>query len=338
MVTVLPRLCPLLPGLTLCAAAAGLCLLVTRPLPLLSPLLLAILLGVLLTNTVGVPGPAARGVTFSAKHLLRAGVVLLGLQLVIGDVIGLGAGMIAVVVAVVTVGILGTLLLGRLLKVDDHLTLLVACGFSICGAAAVAAAAGVTDPDEEREPQTATAVALVVLCGTVMIAVLPALAGALDLPAEVAGLWAGGAIHEVAQVVAAGGIIGGGALAVAVVVKLARVLLLAPVMAVLGLRERRRAASGKSSAPHMPPIVPGFVVGFALMVAVRSLVPLPTEVLDGAKLLQTALLAAAMFALGCGVRVRELRAVGPRPAVLAVVSTVLVSLVSLGGVLLASPA
>ena len=135
--------------------------------------------------------------------------------------------------AIVAGGLLGTVLLGRLLRVPSGLSLLIACGFSICGAAAVAGAAGVTDPDDEAEEDTITAVALVVIFGTLMIALVPLLANLLGLGSETAGMWAGGSIHEIAQVVAVGGIIGGGALTVAVIVKLARVLLLAPVVAIL---------------------------------------------------------------------------------------------------------
>ena len=231
-----------------------------------------------------------------------------------------------------TGGILGTLALGRALGVDRGLTLLVACGFSICGAAAVAAAAGVTDPDEEHEENTITAVALVVLCGTLMIAAVPAVAALLQLDTETGGLWAGASIHEVAQVVAAGGALGGAALTLAVIVKLARVLMLAPVMAVLSLQQRRRGAGdGKR-----PPLVPLFVLGFLAMVLLRSLAPLPESVLEPASLLQTGLLAAAMFALGTGVKVRNLLQVGPRPLALAGLSTVLVAAIALGGVILVS--
>ena len=133
--------------------------------------------------------------------------------------------------------------------------------------------------------------------------------------------------------VAAGGALGGGAaLTVAVIVKLARVLMLAPVMAALSMQQRRHGArDGKQ-----PPLVQLFVLGFLAMVLVRSFVPLPEAVLEAGSLLQTLLLAAAMFALGTGVRIALLRQVGVRPFVLAALSTVLVASLALGGVLLAA--
>ncbi|WP_010524611.1 YeiH family protein [Nesterenkonia sp. F] len=285
-----------------------------------------------LANTAGPPAAAGPGLTFCSQTLLRVGIVLLGLQIVLGDVLALGTGTSAVLVAVVVCGLLGTLLIGRALRLPPTLTLLVACGFSICGAAAVGAAAGVADPRRERDQDVVTAVALVVLCGTLMIPLLPLAAAQVGLDAADAGLWAGAAVHEVAHVVAVGAVLGGDAPETAVVAKLARVLMLAPVVAVLGLHLRRRGAA--PSEGRRPPIVPPFVLGFLAAVVLRSLAPPPEAVLDVAAAAQTLLLAAAMFALGCGVRLRALAAVGPRPLILAGLSTLLVAVVALGGVLL----
>ncbi|PMC75448.1 YeiH family protein [Brachybacterium sp. UMB0905] len=320
------------PGLLTSLAVAGVSMIIARPLPGISALIVAIVAGIVVANTVGLPTILQPGSMVAAKRLLRIGIVLLGLQVVIGDLLGLGVGALGVVVAVVAGGIGITLALGRLLGIPRELTLLVACGFSICGAAAVAGASGVTDPEEKRPELTATALALVVLFGTGMIALIPFGAAALGLDEHSAGLWAGASIHEVAQVVAAGGAIGGGALTVAVIVKLARVLMLAPVMAGLSLYTRRVSGDGG----HRPPIMPLFVAGFLAMVVLGSLVPLPSAVLSGASFAQTLLLAAAMFALGTGVRIRDLLSLGPRPVLLAAASTAAVTTIALAGIILAS--
>ena len=141
----------------------------------------------------------------------------------------------------------------------------------------------------------------------------------------------GWVIHEVAQVVAAGGAIGGGALAAAVVVKLARVSMLAPVMAVLSVRQRRLSAGADVKRP---PLIPVFVLAFLACVVLRSTGVLPAAVLADAKLVQTALLTAAMFALGAGVHVATIRKVGARPFLLATVSTVWVATIAYVGVAL----
>lgn len=330
----------LAPGLSVVIAATAASMLVNKLLPAVSPLLIAILVGAVLANTVLVKaGPRAAvldaGLTLSAKRLLRVGVALLGLQLVLADIFALGWGVIAVVVAVVALGIFGAMWLGARLGLTWTQRMLIACGFSICGAAAVAAADGVVDADEE---ETVTAVALVVVFGTAMILAVPLLASALGLGDQTAGIFAGASIHEVAQVVAAGGAIGGGALAVAVVVKLARVLMLAPVLAVLGVVMRRREAAqgGAHADAKRPPLVPLFVASFLALVLLRSTGILPESVLSIAKFCGTALLTAAMFALGAGVRVATMRKVGPKPFVLAAAATVWVAGIALVGALLVS--
>ena len=321
----------LLPGLGLCAVAVALALGIGVFLPTVSALLIAIVLGVIVRNTVRLPAAFEGGLTFAAKRLLRVGIVLLGLQLVLGDILGLGAGMIVVVVAIVTVGILATLVIGKWMGISLTQRLLIACGFSICGAAAVAAVDGVIETKKEEE--VVTAIALVVIFGTLLIPIVPVAAGLFGLTNHDAGLWAGGSIQEVAQVVAAGGAIGGAALGLAVIVKLARVLMLAPVMAVISVI-RRRAMKGQPATIKRPPIIPLFVAGFIVMVLIRSTGFVPEQVLGVAKIFETALLAAAMFALGTGVRFATFKSVGFKPFALAAASTVVVAGTALGGVLL----
>ncbi|MFT0846153.1 YeiH family protein [Actinomycetaceae bacterium L2_0104] len=343
------RIRALVPGLSLAIGAAGVSYGLSLVVPVMSPLIIAIVLGILIANVVSLPSSTAKGIDFSAKKLLRVGIVFLGLRLVLSDIADLGAPMLIVILCIVAGGILGTILLGRLLRVPQGLTLLIACGFSICGAAAVAGAAGVTDPDDENEEDTVTAVALVVIFGTLMIPLIPFLADLIGLDTETAGMWAGGSVHEIAQVVAIGGIIGTGAMTVAVVVKLARVLLLAPVVAVLSIRQRRQSLAphgtapqsgsgaqdaGKRGAAKLPPLIPPFILGFLGMVLLRSFVNVPESLLTAGEVLQTGLLAAAMFGLGCGVKIRNLYRVGLRPFVLAALATVLVASIAYAGITL----
>lgn len=330
----------LVPGLVFSLAGMLVSLGIAALIPGVSALLIAILLGVITSNgiigvsalfrgTGAMPSVLEKGIGFSAKRVLRVGVVLLGLQLSVGQVLSIGPGMIGVVVAVVVIGILSTLVVGKMLGISRSQRLLIACGFSICGAAAVAAVDSVIDDDKEEE--VVTAIALVVLFGTLMIPIVPALSGWIGLTETQSGLWAGASIHEVAQVVAAGGAIGATALQLAVIVKLARVLLLAPVMMGISLsRRRENSATGKRV-----PIMPLFVFGFILMVVVASLGIVPGPVADVAKTAEVACLSAAMFALGTGVRFGMFRRVGPRPLILATVATVVVSTIGLVGVLLA---
>ncbi|MDO5635379.1 MAG: putative sulfate exporter family transporter [Micrococcus sp.] len=324
------RLAARAPGLAVCLGLGVLAVVAAtaaRPwVPAVSPLLLAILIGVAWRNLAPVPAVLGPGVTLSAKPVLRAGIVVLGLQLLLSDVLDLGAGVIVLVIAVVTLTFLATLGLTRILRLPADLGVLVAAGFSICGAAAVAAADSVV---RARQEMTATAIALVVLFGTGMIALMPLLCGLLNLDEQTAGLWIGASTHEVAQVVAAGGLVGSTALSVAVTVKLARVLMLAPVITGLSWWQRRRdtgpGPAVDTAQRTRPPLVPWFVLGFLAAVGVRATGVLPEPALDAAQLLQQVLLSAAMLALGLSVHLRSILRLGPSPLVLGAGSTAVVT-------------
>lgn len=308
----------LLPGLVVCAVVVAIGFGIRELQATISPLLSCLLLGIVLAN-VGVLRSAALqpGLRFAATKLLRLGVVLLGLSIAFRDVLGLGVGPLLLVVAVVACGLTGGLALGKALGLRRGQAMLIAFGCSICGAAAVAAAADVVDHEED---DVASAVAMVAVFGTVMIALIPTLGLAMGLSDEATALWAGASVHEVAQVVAVGGALGGTALAIAVLVKLARVMLLAPAMAVVA-----RGTAGRG--------VPLFVLGFLAMIAVRALVPLPDQVLEIAAVVQVAALSAAMFAIGAAVRVSQLKKLGWRPIAAGAGTTVLVTGVALAGTL-----
>jgi len=248
--------------------------------------------------------------------VLRVGVALLGLQVVLPELLALGWPVLLVVAGVVVIGIAGTLVLGRSLGVPPERSLLVACGFSICGAAAVAAVEGVR---RSKDEDVATVVSLVVVFGSVAMLALPLGASALGFSPAAAGAWAGASIHEVGQVVVAGGLVGGVALQVAVAVKLGRVLMLAPVLAVISYRSR--------TADVRPPLVPAFVVAFVACAALRGVLPEPLLAASGVA--QNAALAMAMFALGCGVDLAVLRRTGRPLLALAGCATLLVALLGL---------
>lgn len=317
----------------------GVALVVNSFAPTLSAMLVAIVLGVIARNALPLPASLDPGLAFAAKRLLRTGVVLLGLQLVVADVLALGAGMIGVVVAVVAIGIVSALLIGRALRMSITQTLLIAGGFSICGAAAVAAVDGVIETEDREE--VVTSVGLVVIFGTLMIPLVPLLGALLGLDPLTTGLWGGASTHEVAQVVAIGGAISEEALNGAVVVKLARVLMLAPVMAAISLWRRSAMRAGRelpgmgSQGGALPPIMPLFVLGFIAMVLVRWTGVVPAQALTVLKVVQTALLASAMFALGAGVRLKDFVKVGAAPFVLSAATTAVVAVTALVGIALA---
>lgn len=338
----------LLPGLGLSAAATAVLVATGGLLPAVSPLVLALILGALAGSAAGTlrPGPSGRawaatqpGTAFTARTVLRAGVALLGLQLSVPQVLGLGVPGLLVVVVTVGATFAATLALGRRLGVSRDATLLVATGFAICGAAAVSAMAGVAEraggrrADSSPDPRddVAAALALVTVYGSLAVLVLPWLATHLGLTAAQAGLWVGASVQEVAQVVAAAGAVSPDALATATVAKLARVALLAPVVAVAGAVLARRAPALRDGRRPAP--VPWFVAGFLVAVVVRSTGLLPQGLLDAAQHATTLLLVAAMFAMGLGVDLPRLARTGRRVLVLGALGSVVVTGTALGALL-----
>ena len=321
-----------MPGLAVAASAALVAWLTHLALPAVPILTAAVALGIVVGQVPGLQpalaGALAPGLRIAARRLLRLGIVLLGLKLSLVDSAGLGWLTIATTVGVVLVTFVGTIGLGRALGLPGHQPVLVASGFSICGASAIGAmAATVRAKDEEQ----AVPVALVTLCGTLAIAVLPALWHPLGLSATGFGHWVGAGVHDVGQVVATAQLAGPAALAVAGVVKLTRVLMVAPVGAITAAVERRRAI--EPSGPR-PAIVPLFIAGFLAAVLLNTFVPLPEWLLTGADVVQTALLATALFALGASIRVAELVHTGWRALVVGLTSWVLVAALAYGAVLL----
>ncbi|MFI0780538.1 YeiH family protein [Streptomyces sp. NPDC021212] len=323
-------------GLGLAACGVAVAWGVHRALPAVPLLTAAVVLGIGAAHLPGtrglVRGRCRAGLSLAGKRLMRLGIVLLGLKLSLDDVLGLGWATVAMVFCVVAATFGGTWWLGRRMGLRGDQPLLIATGYSICGASAIGAVAEVSDSDER---DVATSVALVTLCGTLAIAVLPLLQHPLDLADAQFGRWVGASVHDVGQVVAAAQTAGPAALKEAVLVKLMRVALLAPLVAALAVSVRARAGVRRATAAaRRPPLVPLFVAGFLVMVALRSTGLLPGAALDAAATGQELLLAAALFGLGSAVHLPSLTRTGARVAALGLCAWGVIAGVSYAGVLL----
>ena len=336
------------PGVSLAAAGAVLGWLIHLGLPAVPWLTASFAVGVVLACIPplrpSLDGPLKAGLGFSARTLLRAGIVLLGLDLALGDIAALGVWGVLAIVALVGVAFAATYALGRLFRLPGDEPVLLAAGFSICGVSAIGAMAAARPApgsvstgagSVSKMQDSATPTALVTLFGTAAIVVLPAfstLAGALGWPMspEFFGAWAGASVHDVGQVVATAQTAGATALAVAVVVKLTRVLMLAPMVAIASVGARRAARTPGVVDAKLPPIVPVFIIGFLALVLVRTLLPIPDDVVAAVDLVRTALLAAALVAIGAGLRLERLVRTGGRAFAVAGLSWTIILLLGLG--------
>ena len=277
---------------------------------LFSPMILAVVAGMVYSNVLGTPVHAKAGIAFSQKRLLRFAIVLLGFQLTLGQVVSIGAGGVGIVAATLGATFLFTVTLGRLIGVDRKLAQLIAAGTSICGASAIVATNIVTDA---RDEDVTYAVASITLFGTVAMLGFPLLAPLLGLDQHAFGLWTGASIHEVAQVIGAGFQNGTLAGETATVAKLTRVAMLAPMVIALGLMARRGSTDASGAKPPMP----WFVAAFVAVVALNGLVAIPAQIHSAIALAAQIMLTMGLAAMGLQADISQLRSRGLRPLMLA---------------------
>ncbi|MCG7574753.1 putative sulfate exporter family transporter [Phaeobacter sp. CNT1-3] len=320
-----------LPGLVFVASVAGAAIALKSILavPLLGPMVLAMLMGVALRNTLGGKDWAEGGIALAQRPLMRIGIVLLGLQLSLGQIWQAGTIVFVGIAVLLFATYYSTQFVGRALGVPAGLSRLIGAGTAVCGASAIMAVQGARPA---RSSDLAYAIACVTLFGTLSMLALPVAAMALGLDGAGYGLWAGAAIHEVGQVVGATNSYSVEAQHWGMMAKLSRVLLLAPLIVVL-IRSAGAAvptAGGKAPAP-----LPLFVAGFAAMMVLGSTVSLPDAVLTGAAQSSSFLLTMALGAMGLSTDIGALRREGLRPLLLGAYATVFVTLGALALVYIA---
>lgn len=325
-----------LPGLALCLAVAGAAVLgeaVERAAGRvwLDAVVLAILLGAVV-RAAWTPGPAwAPGIAFCARTVLETAIVLLGATVSARALLEVGPGLLAGIVGLVAAALGAGYLIGRWLGLTRRLALLTACGNAICGNSAIVAVAPVIGAGAR---DVAAAVAFTAVLGLAVVLILPLLAVGLGLSDEGYGVFAGLTVYAVPQVLAATAPISSLSAQVGALVKLARVLMLGPVVLALSLLARRLppepgAAVAAGAGPRAGQLVPWFIIGFLLMLAARSADWIPDAAALPLGRAADALTVVAMAALGLGVDVRVVARAGARVSVAVVLSLLLLGALAL---------
>lgn len=288
---------------------------------LLSPAILAILLGILLRNTVGVPQIYQPGITLSLKRILKLAIILLGFQLSLPQAMAIGPVGLAIVVTTLISTFYFTCWMGQRLRVNKNLTYLIAAGTSICGASAiVATSAAIKSSDED----TSYAVALITLFGTASMLIYPVLMPLLQLTPEAFGIWCGASIHEVAQAIAAAFQVNSLSGEIASVSKLSRVLLLAPmIMAIATIPFDSRGLRSNSNTYKLA--IPWFILYFIALIILTSLNVFPVGFKASVVQANQFFLTIAMVAMGLETRVQNVKKIGLKPLVLGALSWLFIS-------------
>jgi len=288
-------------------------------------MLFALLLGMAM-NFLGEVDGCEKGIAFTSSFVLRLGVALLGLKITLGDVAALGWSPLLLVLAAVSVTIVTSIIVARWMGFDPRFGILSGGATAICGASAAMALSAALPSHPLKQRATLFTVVGVSTLSTVAMLLYPAIARLAGLDDTHAGIFIGATIHDVAQVIGAGFAFSHDAGNTATIVKLARVAMLLPVILCVGLATR---SSGAAETQDRPPLLPWFATGFAGLVVLNSVLPIPHLVREVGGDASRFFLVASIAALGMKTRFREILSVGWKPVVLMVMETAFIAGIAL---------
>ncbi len=317
-----------LPGIALAASIAAAAYLLSRwitEVPL-NPIMIAVVLGALISSVAGSPVWITRGLETLPRLALRIAIVLLGFQISVADVLSIGGTGLSAAAIATTTTLAVTLAAGRVMRIERNSAILIAAGTAICGVAAIVAMGSAIRASAR---DMTYAILCVTLFGLLSMFLFPLAGQFLGLDARLFGIWTGAAVHEVAQVVAAGFQHSQMAGEVATITKLSRVVLLAPVVAVIAF-----SLQSGTGAPRAKSVVPWFVIGFALAVAANSSLPVPGEMRSLLGILVSALFTFALAAIGLTIDPRQFLSGNAKGLMLGLIATAWITVVALVVVLL----
>jgi uncharacterized integral membrane protein (TIGR00698 family) len=316
----------ILPGLIVCTAVAAVAYACEHlehsvfGIGLLDALVFAIILGIAIRTALPCKPSWQPGISFSSKTLLEVAIVLLGASISFGTLRTAGSTLVVCVVTIVVTSICVSFAVARLFGLSSRLAMLIACGNSICGNSAIVAVASVIDADSD---EVAAGLAFTAVLGIVAMLSLPILYAYAGLTATQYGALAGLTVYAVPQVVAAAAPAGLIAVQMGTVIKLLRVLMLGPVILTLGVMQKNSA--GSEGEHSYRGLVPWFIIGFIMVVIIRSTGAIPDSVIPVLLSISSALTVVAMAALGLCVNVRTVCSAGGRVILAASISLLLLT-------------
>jgi uncharacterized integral membrane protein (TIGR00698 family) len=327
----------------------------------ISEVFIAVVLGLHVRAFIGFGKRFEPGIKFALQRILRLGIILLGLRLSLQDVVGTGVSAILLILFCMILALTLAYFLGGAMHIPRRLAVLIGVGTAICGNSAIIATAPVI---EAKDEDVSIAVATITFFGTLAVILYPIIGYLLGLSDQMFGMWAGTAILDTSQVVAAGAAFSARALDVATVVKLVRNTLIAPVILAIGIfyaragarsgaNSQNRASDGQAARANLGKSLPWFVVGFMIMVLVRTvgvaLGIFPQDVahpgnLTGAAAFLTAMdniskfaILMALSAIGLGTDMGAVRRTGIKPVLLGFIVAGCMAVISLTLILFVIP-
>lgn len=315
------------PGLAITVVIALVATVVSRFVPALGSALPALIIGILVGVIRRPAGRFAPGIAYSGKFVLQLAVVVLGVQLSLSSILVVGVQSLPVMLTTLAVCLLAAWLVGKALRIPTRERTLIGVGTGICGASAIAAVSPIIGA---ASAEIAYAVSTIFLFNAVAVLVFPLIGHALGMTPHAFGLFAGTAVNDTSSVVAAASLFATSALGFAVVVKLVRTLMIIPISVTLAVVEhRRRSAGAPLTARRIVGLVPWFLVGFLVVAAANSVVPIPAGVHDALVTVSVFLVSVALAGIGLSTDIAAIRRAGWRPLLLGGILSTLVAVTSL---------
>ncbi|WP_081772835.1 YeiH family protein [Bacillus sp. EB01] len=316
-----------IPGIILTALIAILAHFLGQAFPILGGAVIAILLGVIIKQTVGVPSLFSKGISFTLKKLLKAAIVLLGFGYSFIEIYSLGLNALIIVIIAVLTGIFLTYFLGRLFKLEGNIPLLISLGTGICGATAIATSGPIIKAKEE---EIVYAVNTIFAFNVLAVLVYPLIGHLLSMTDHAFGVWAGIAIHDTSSVVAAGYNYSAAAGDTSVVFKLIRTLMLVPVAVILSvmITMKTKASAVGSDKVKISKVFPYFILVFAGAAALNTIVPLPGAAVEATSIVAKYIILMVMASVGLGTDIGKIKSVGLRPLIVGLLSSILMGAVT----------
>lgn len=321
-----PKKPSLLYGILLAAIVGAIAFALGLLLPTVGGPVFAILLGLVVRNTIGVMPICLPGLTFSSKAILQWAIILLGFGLSFGQVIKAGVESLWITTVVIITALLVTYLLSKSLKIDDKLRDLIGAGSAICGGSAIAAVAPIIKSEEH---ETALAISIIFLFNIVAVLTFPFLGHLLNMSDVEFGLWAGTAINDTSSAVAAAYSFSDKAGDYGTIVKLTRATFIIPLCLLYIIIEIKRNKEANETSLNLRRLIPWFIVWFVCASAIRSSGALSSEALTLIGFMAKFLMVLALAAIGLSSDIKSMAKAGWQPILVGLGAWLAVSIVSI---------
>ncbi|PNZ97617.1 putative sulfate exporter family transporter [Staphylococcus massiliensis CCUG 55927] len=311
-------------GILLTLSIAILATILGHFLPLVGSAIFAIIIGIIINNTMRIPKSFEKGIKFSSKKILHYSIICLGFTLIFNQIGQTGLKSLPIILITLISAFLAVYILMKVFHIDKHLSILVGVGTAICGGSAIAATSPVI---KAKEQEIAYAISTVFLFNLLAVIIFPPLGHLLHMSQETFGYFSGTAINDTSSVVAAAANYGDEALTYGTVVKLTRTLMIIPVVLFFTYRMYQREKAQASNV-SIKKIFPWFILYFLFASLISTLFGFSEEWINVFKTIATFLISMALAGIGLSVNFKQLKASGMKPIMLGLVTWLVVILTS----------